>query len=251
MESGLYAACSALIAETHNLDILANNLANVNTTGYKKESQFFQALTAANGGAALGPLNAAVNQFGVLAGQQLNFHQGSFQNTGNPLDLALQGPGFLTVQTQAGLAYTRAGDLRIGAKGELLTAQGDPVLGEQDKGKLGPIYLPSGTISVSANGTISVNGALAAKLHLVEFSSDAPVKPLGDAYFTTPAANVHKATQSSVAAGVLENSNVNAIQAETNLITLQRHFDFLERAVQIFNQDFDQPAATALPIVTP
>ncbi|MGH9484440.1 MAG: flagellar hook-basal body protein [Terriglobales bacterium] len=249
MESGIYAACSALIARMHQLDILANNLANANTTGYLQENQFYKALNAASGNQPQGALNNAVNDFGVLSGQQLNFATGAYQNTGNPLDVAIQGPGFLTVQTKAGLAYTRAGDMRIGAKGELLSSQGDAVLGEQPKGKLAPIFLPSGKIAISANGTISVDGALAAKLHLVEFTADAQVKPLGNAYFTTPAANVHTATQSSLSAGELESSNVNPIEAETNLISLQRHFDMLERALQIFNTDFDQPATTELPMV--
>ncbi|MGH9488538.1 MAG: flagellar hook-basal body protein [Terriglobales bacterium] len=249
MESGIYAACSALIARMHQLDILANNLANANTTGYKQESQFFQALTAASGSQPLGALNQAVNQFGVLSGQQLNLTPGSDQITGNPLDVAIQGQGFLTVQTPAGVAYTRDGNLRIGAKGELLSSQGDPILGEQPKGKLAPIYLPSGKISISANGTIAVNGATAAKLHLAEFTSPAQIKPLGDTYLTAPAADVRTATDSSVTGGELETSNVNPIQAETNLITLQRHFDLLERALQIYQQDFNQPATTELPLV--
>ncbi|MGH9467395.1 MAG: flagellar hook-basal body protein [Terriglobales bacterium] len=249
MESGVYAACSALIARMHQLDVLANNLANANTTGYMGESQFYRALTAATGNQPLGALNQAVNQFGVLSGQQLNFNPGTYQNTGNPLDVAIQGPGFLTVQTPAGLAYTRAGNLRIGEKGELLSSQGDPILGQDAKGKLAPISLPSGKIAISSNGTISVDGALAGTLHLVEFTSQAQVTPLGNAYFTTPGANVQTATHSSVSAGELENSNVNPIQAETDLITLQRHFDMLERALQIFNTDFNEPATTELPQV--
>lgn len=249
MESGIYAACSAMIARLHQLDILANNLANANTTGYKGESQFFQALQAANGTTPTGALNAAVNDFGVLGGQQLNFQSGSFQNTGNPLDVALQGPGFLEVKTKAGVAFTRAGNLQVGPKGLLLSSQGDPVLGEGPKGKLEPITLPSGKVSISSNGTISVDGNLAGKLHLVEFTSKAQVTPLGDTYFTTPAANAHTATGTTVSGGELENSNVNPIQAETDLISLQRHFDMLERALQIFNQEFNTPATTELPVV--
>jgi flagellar basal-body rod protein FlgF/flagellar basal-body rod protein FlgG len=247
MESGIYAACSALVARTHELDILANNLANVDTTGYKGESQFYQALTAASGNQPLGALNTAVNRFGVLSGQALNLNAGALQNTGNPLDVAIQGPGFLEVKTSAGYAYTRAGNLQVGAKGELLSAQGDPVMGADAKGKPVPIFVPSGKVAIAGNGTISVDGALVGKLKLVEFAPNAAIKPLGNAYFTVPAAQVHAAVKSAVAAGSLENSNVNPIQAETDLISLQRHFDFLEKAIQIFNNDFDQAAATELP----
>ncbi|MGH9478422.1 MAG: flagellar hook-basal body protein, partial [Terriglobales bacterium] len=191
MESGIYAACSALIARSHALDVLANNLANVNTTGYKGESQFYQALTAASGNQPLGALNTAINRFGVLGGQALDLAQGAIQPTGNPLDVAIQGPGFLTVQAKAGVVYTRAGSLQIGAKGVLETAQGDPVLGDLPKGKLGPITVPSGKVSISSDGTLSVNGALVAKLHLTEFTPSTPLTPLGDAYVSAPAGAAH------------------------------------------------------------
>lgn len=249
MESGIYAACSALIARSHALDVLANNLANVDTSGYKGESQFYQALNAASANPASGALDNAINRFGVLGGQALNLAPGAVQPTGNPLDVAIQGPGFLTVQAKAGVVYTRAGGLQIGADGVLETAQGDPVLGDLGKGKLGPIKLPSGAPSVSSDGTISVNGALVAKLHLTEFNPSTPLTPLGDAYVSAPAADAHPATRSSLLSGNLESSNVNAIQAETDLITLQRHFDYLEQAIKIFNTDFDEPATGELPIV--
>ncbi|HUX65975.1 MAG TPA: flagellar basal-body rod protein FlgF [Terriglobales bacterium] len=249
MESGLYAACSALMAHSQALNILANNLANVNTAGYKGESQFYQALTAANGGQPLGALNTAVNQFGVLAGQGLNLSSGAIQTTGNPMDVAIDGPGFLVAKTAAGTAYTRAGNLSEGTNGELLTAQGDPVLGELGKGKIGPITLPSGAVSISTDGTISVDGALVAKLHLVEFKPGTQLQPLGNTYFSAPAGSAHTAVQSSLKPGALESSNVNAVQAETDLISLQRHYDLLEQAIKIFNTDFDQPAAQQLPLL--
>lgn len=247
MESGIYAACSALIARTQALDILANNLANVNTAGYKGETQFYEALNAASANPQQGALDAAVNQFGVLAGQELNFSPGSLQSTGNALDIALQGPGFLQVKTTAGVVYTRSGNLQESSKGVLETSQGDPVLGVDPKGKLGPIVLPSGAPSISSDGTISVNGALAGKISLVEATSNAQLTPIGNAYFAAPATDMHPAHGTSLQSGALESSNVNPIQAETDLITLQRHFDLLERAVKIFNTDFDQAAATELP----
>ncbi|MGH9394518.1 MAG: flagellar hook-basal body protein [Terriglobales bacterium] len=249
MESGIYAACSALMARTQALDILANNLANVNTAGYKGESQFYQALTAADGGQPLGALNTAVNQFGVLAGQELNLSPGSIQTTGNPLDVALQGPGYLQVKTASGIVFTRSGNLQEGAKGELQTSQGDPVLGVDAKGKLGPIVLPSGTPTISPDGTISVHGALAGKISLVEMKPGAQLTPLGNAYLSAAAGSARPAKGTSLQSGALESSNVNPIQAETDLIALQRHFDLLERAIRIFNTDFDQSAATELPRV--
>lgn len=248
MDSGIYAACSALIARTQALDVMANNLANVNTTGYKGESQFYQALNAASN-PSLGALNSAVNQFGILAGQGLNLDPGSVNTTGNPLDVAIQGPGFLAVKTATGVVYTRAGNLKVSPAGQLVTAEGDPVLGGTDK-QLKPITLPSGAATISTDGTISVDGSLAGKLQLQEFAPGTPLTPLGDSYFSAPAGSAHAATSSSLIPGALESSNVNAIGAEADLITLQRHFDLLERALKIFNTDFDQAATTDLPRVS-
>ncbi|HEY7839537.1 MAG TPA: flagellar hook basal-body protein [Terriglobales bacterium] len=254
MGSGLYAACSALMARSQALDILSNNLANVNTTGYKGESQFYQALDAATGtgagGAAgsTGALDAAVNQYGILAGEGLNLSAGAVEKTSNPLDVAIAGPGFLEVQSKAGVVYTRAGNLQIGPMGTLLTADGDPVLGVGAKGAPDkPITVPNGAVSISPDGTLSVDGALVAKLRLVEFPPTARLTPIGDTYFSAPAGAGTPATQSHLDVGALESSNVNAIQAETDLIGLQRHFDLLERALQIINSDFDQAATSELP----
>jgi flagellar basal-body rod protein FlgF len=251
MGSGIYAACSALMARSQALDILSNNLANVNTTGYKGETQFYQALNAAAssvpGG---GALNSAVNQFGILAGQGLNLSAGSVVKTSNPLDVAIEGPGFLEVQTAAGLAYTRAGNLQVSPTGTLMTSDGDPVLGVGTGNTLNgdkPISVPSGTVSISSDGTLSVNGALVAKLRLVEFPPATRLAPLGNAYFSAPQGAAKPATQSHLDVGALESSNVNAIQAETDLIGLQRHFDLLERAMKIINSDFDQAATSELP----
>lgn len=253
MGSGIYAACSALMARAQALDILSNNLANVNTTGYKGESQFYQALNAAAAGPGQGALNAAVNQFGILAGEGLNLSAGAIEKTGNPTDVALQGPGFLEVQGRAGRVYTRAGNLQIGANGTLLTADGDPVLGVNPTPNLAadkPIVVPSGTVAISSDGTVSVDGALVGKIRLVEFPQGTALTPMGNAYFAAPAGRARAATSTSIASGALESSNVNAIQSETDLIGLQRHFDLLEKAMKIINTDFDQTASVDLPRIS-
>ena len=94
MDSGLYAACAGLRARTQALDLVANNLANINTSGYRgQEASFRSLLMGARGGPA-NPLNRAINDFNVLGGSQLDLHPGSMETTGNPLDVALEGDGF-------------------------------------------------------------------------------------------------------------------------------------------------------------
>src|SRR5579863_9851567 len=145
MESGYYAALTGLVSKFDALDVAANNLANVGTTGYKQQEDFYRTLTATMGNPNLGPLNLAVNNYGVLGGATTDLQSGPIQMTGNPLDIALQGKGFLVVKTATGDRYTRDGSLRVDAKGILTTQQGDPVMGliPKPKGKPGegPITL--------------------------------------------------------------------------------------------------------------
>ena len=160
MDSGYYAACAGLVAKMQALDLAANNLANVSTTGFRGQNATFQSVMAGvRARAANG--TQLINEFGVLNGPSLNSAQGNLESTGNPLDIAIAGPGFFAVQTGDGVRYTRNGSFRLSASGQLLSSSGDPVLGDQ-----GPIQLANGSLTVSGDGTISINGALAGKLRV-------------------------------------------------------------------------------------
>ena len=139
MDSGFYAACTGLLAETDALELTANNMANLSTTGYKGQLEFYRSFEASMGNRRLSPLNQAVNDYGVLGGAAVDLKTGEFQKTGNDLDLAMQGSGFFVVNTPAGIRYTRNGSFHTDAAGNLLTATGDQVMGEQ-----GPVQLPRG-----------------------------------------------------------------------------------------------------------
>ena len=113
MDSGYYAACAGLVSRMEALDMLANNLANTNTDGYKSQRQFYSALDASIAGAtpspSLTPLNQAMNRYGVVGGQWLDLQEGSLVPTGNKLYLATQGPGFFALRNEAGSRHTSAG----------------------------------------------------------------------------------------------------------------------------------------------
>src|SRR5438132_1410204 len=130
-----------------------------------------------------GGWNRLVNEFAVLDGARLDMAQGNLEHTGNPLDLALEGPGFFAVQTKAGTLYTRNGTFRISASRQLVTSAGDPVLGDS-----GPINLPGGDISISPDGTISVGGGVAGKLRVVSFDAKTQLIAAGGSYYSAPAA---------------------------------------------------------------
>ena len=154
MNSGYYAACTALMARTEALETIANNLANVSTAGFRASHNVFSSLLATTGNSPLSVLNQDANDYGVLSGTQLDTSQGALVKTNNDLDLAMEGPGYFAVQTAAGPVYTRGGNFRVSPVGQLITAAGDPVMGDNNR----PITIIGAPVSISADGTISSNG---------------------------------------------------------------------------------------------
>jgi flagellar basal-body rod protein FlgF len=240
MNSGYYAACAGLVARSEALDVAANNLSNMNTTGFRGQTELFRSMIANSQDAPMNSLNEAINDYGVIGGTYTNPTSGHLERTDNPLDLGLEGPGYFAVQTQAGVEYTRNGNFQVDKSGTLITADGNPVLGQQ-----GPIKLPSGPVSVSDDGTISVSGAVAGNLRLVEIDPRA-LTPQGNTYFQAPAASVTPAAATHVRQGMLEGSNVEPVSATVGLIALQRHADLLQRTLKIFSSDFDSTAVQQL-----
>ena len=241
MNSGYYAAFTGLMARMQALDVVANNLANVSTTGFRGQREFYRAVTGAQREELLSPLNRAINDYGVLGGLGINEKQGSLQSTGNNLDLAVNGTAFFVVQTPRGIRYTRDGAFQENAAGQLVTKDGDTVLGPN-----GPIQLPQGAVSVATDGTISVANAVADQLRLAEFAPNTDLTPEGESDFIAPAAAEQPAANSTVNSGMLEASNVNAVQETVNLMILQRHSELLEHTLSIFLDDFNRTAVTDL-----
>src|SRR5258708_6755028 len=244
MDSGYYAACAGLAAQTQALELVANNLANLGTAGYRGQQATFRSLVAGAGMVQWNPLNAAVNDFGVLGGSRVDLTPGSLAPTGNPLDMGVAGPGFLVVQSAKGTAYTRNGGFHTTTAGRLMTAQGDAVLGEQ-----GPITLPQGAVAVSADGTISVDGAAVAKLRVAEFAPSTSLRALGNALYAAPEGSELPPASSSLRQGVLENSNVSPVEGVVQLISIQRNAEMLQRALTLFDSQFNQIAVQDLPKV--
>jgi flagellar basal-body rod protein FlgF len=244
MDSGYYAACAGFAAQTQALELVANNLANLGTAGYRGQEATFRSLLAGGGTVAWNPLNAAVNNFGVLGGSRIDRASGSLAATGNPLDLAVAGNGFFVVQSAQGDIYTRNGSFHATPAGQLVTGQGDAVLGEQ-----GPIILPQGTVAVSSDGTVSVDGAVVAKLRVAEFSPDTSLRAVGNATYAAPAGSELSAASSSIRQGMLEDSNVSPVEGVVQLISIQRNAEMMQRALTVFDSQFNQTAVQDLPRV--
>ena len=242
MDSGYYAACAGLSARMKSLELMANNLANLNTTGYRAQDATFRSLVSGSGRVTGNPLNQAINDYGLLSGSRLDLSPGNLETTGNSLDLGLEGPGFFLVQRSNESLYTRNGSFAVSPKGQLVTAQGDLVLGEQ-----GPIAVPSGAITISGDGTLSVNGAVAGKLRLVDFSPDTNLQAVGSSYYKAPDSANAIPSAASIRQGSLESSNVGAVTAAVGLIAIQRHAEMLQNAMNTFYTEFNRIAADDLP----
>jgi flagellar basal-body rod protein FlgF len=244
MDSGYYAACAGMAAQTQALELVAHNLANITTTGYRGQQSTFRSLLTGNGEVGMNPLNAAMNDFGVLSGSQLDLSAGSLATTGNPLDVAIAGKGFFSVQSGDDVLYTRDGGFHLNAAGQLITSQGNAVLGQT-----GPVILPNGNVTISSDGTISVNGNVVDKLRLAEFALATALTAVGNATYSAPPNSALVAVESTVDQGMLEGSNVSSTAAVVQLITVQRNAEMMGRALSAIDGQLNQTAVQDLPKV--
>ncbi len=246
MDSGFYAACAGLRAQSQALEVAAHNLANLNTAGFRGQQTTFQSLMAVSGSTVPNVLNSATNNFGVLEGTHLDMTAGNLETTGNPLDVAIERGGFFVIQTAGGTRYTRNGSFQVSSSGVLVTAAGDPVLGDPALGAKGVINVPVGPVSIAPDGTLSVNGAVAGSIQLVEFAPGTKLTSEGGSLIAAPAGSAKPAQQSMLKEGALESSNVNPISSVVMLIGVQRQAEMLQRAMSLFDTEFNHIASTDL-----
>jgi flagellar basal-body rod protein FlgF/flagellar basal-body rod protein FlgG len=245
MDSGYYAAMTGLVARTQAVDTAAANLANAQTPGYRAEREFFRSVL-------LGPdaydsqLGKTVNNYGLLGGDQLNMSQGSLQQTGNPLDLGIEGQGFFMVQTPNGPRFTRDGSFHRTPNGLLVTGAGEPVL--SSIGQLIPV--PPGEVSVGADGALSVAGGVVATVGVYTFPSGTQMTPEGTNHYVAPEGGAPVlAKGAAVHQGTLETANQDTIQGTLDLIVMQRQAEMMQRALTVFHTEFNKTASEDLPRV--
>jgi flagellar basal-body rod protein FlgF/flagellar basal-body rod protein FlgG len=245
MDSGYYAAMTGLVARTQALDIAATNLANASTPGYRSEQEFFRS-------ALLGPdaqdsqLGQTVNNFGLLGGDRLNLGQGAIQQTGNPLDLAIEGEGFFMVQSPNGPRYTRDGGFHRTPAGQLVTEAGDPVL--SSTGKIIP--LPPGQVTVGVDGTVSVAGGVVATVGVYTFPKGVQLTPEGVNLYLAPEGVVPVVSKkAAIHQGSIEGANQGVIPGTLNLMLIQREAEMMQKALTVFHTEFNKIATEDLPRV--
>jgi flagellar basal-body rod protein FlgF len=241
MDSGYYSLLSGLLARSQELDASANNSANTSTKGFRAETTFFRdTILGPNAGDS--QLNRALNDYGVVGGDYVKLGQGQLTPTGNPLDVALQGPGFFAVQTTAGVRYTRAGNFTRGTDGSLRTPKNQVVLGRNGA----PIVVPPGQVDIAFDGTVSVAGGVAGQLEVVDFPKGTPLAPEGATLFRAPAQTAVPATDTEVHQGSLEGANIDAVTSSVNMTLVSRQAEMMQKALSIFYGDLDKTATEDL-----
>lgn len=229
MQNAPLISLSRQIALQRQLDVVANNLANINTAGFRAERILFtQYLMPAASGDHM-PKGSQSISYAQDWGTIQDVRPGAFQQSGNPLDVALDGPGFLTIQTPAGPRYTRNGTLHIDAQGTLVTSNGYPVLSQS-----GPVtFQPSETdITFGKDGSISSSAGTKGLLQVTEFPDVQRLTRQGETMFADPANTGIPATQTAVRQGMIEKSNVSGVTEMSNMIRVNRAYQLMSQILQ-------------------
>ena len=284
MNYGLYSAFLGMRARQRTLETIANNIANASTSGFKRDSLFHHSIEKAEAailraqqtGVQLTPQEAAqaaqaqsalgatgtptasdslfaeadspdsiARVFGILSGGVTDFAPGVMRETGRPLDVALDGEGFLVVQTPRGERYTRAGALTVDAAGQLVTQRGELVVSDR-----GPITIRQGKgdLGIGADGSVSVDGQPVGKLKVVRFNDTrAALTKEGDSLFmATGKEPPQDANSTRVVQGVLELSNVNAVTEMATMMHNSREFDSLQRSITMMMNDIGRKISSEI-----
>ncbi len=232
MSSGIYLATAGAVAQSNALDATANNIANATTTGFQADRiTFREALSGAKS-----PDTSLVS----AGTKRVDTQYGALAQTGNPLDLAIEGDGMFAVDTPNGPRFTRAGNFRLDTEGTLVTVDGFKVRGEG-----GPIRIPPDTkvIDVGSDGSVNADGESIGKLELVKYKYN-QLKREGGTLFS--ASGQPDATEPPlVRSGMLESSNVNVVRGVVDLVKVSRTYESLMRVIQGYH-DVESRAARDL-----
>lgn len=219
-------AASGMRARMESLDLLANNVANASTGGYKADREFYSLYIAPE---STGADSSDPATMPVIERHWTDLSQGVLQSTGNPLDVALSGKGFFSVSSPSGPLYTRNGNFHLAADGKLVTSEGYAV---QSAGST-PLTLPSGqNIEISSDGTVTQAGNVIGQLAIVDFTSSAGISKQGNNYFRVSGAPPSPAG-ATVEQGKLEASNSGTADAAVRLVGIMRQFEMLQKAVAL------------------
>lgn len=242
MIRGLYTSASGMMAEMVRNDVTANNLANINTTGYKKDTAVFKSfpemlMQRVNDQKKTDPqpaVNIGTLGTGAIVDEIITSHeQGALRETSNKFDLAIDGEGYFTVQNQKGTFYTRNGAFTVDGQGFLVNSQGDYVLGQA-----GPVKIGNSTdVVIDGAGKVKVDGNQVAALRIVPIANRTSLTKVGDSLFT--GGQVGGAV-GQVKQKFLEASNVNPVTEMVNMITISRAYEANQKVITAHDQTLSE-----------
>lgn len=240
MSGSIYMAATGALAYEKQLQILSNNLANVNTAGFKKDRGRFREFSlsdaADNRNLPLQPGGPQAPEYWMEYSTYTDFSAGALRKTGRPFDLALSGHGFFCVQTPDGVMYTRRGDFTVSADETLVSQEGFPVLGKSGEIRL-KLEKPSGDrreFSISEDGTVTVDGSEVDRLRIVDFTQSHALEKAGHNYYRAlkPRALEELDEGLMVSQGYLELSNVDTIRMMTEMIEVLRGYESYQKVMR-------------------
>ena len=219
MESTAYVALSRQMVLGRQMEVIAHNVANMTASGFRAEAMLLEPVPVDAGG---GQRLAFVQDVGMIR----DLAPGPVTTTGNPLDLAIEGEGYFTIQTADGVRYGRSGQFRLNELGELATADGDLVL--DDGGAPLAVPLDAGEITIAADGTLSTAAGVAGRLELVTFADEQRLRKVGGGLYRTDQAPL-PASDARLVQGALEGSNVHPIVEMTQMMATLRAYQGTQR----------------------
>ena len=243
MNSGMYSALSGNLAAMNRLDVISNNLANVNTPGFKKDKMSFEGLLAGSVNPPAVPQGMTADPVLQKGNIYTDYSAGPTSQSENPLDLALDGDGFFAVTTPEGVAYTRQGNFRSSVDGTLVTVDGYPVQGVGGAA----IRIQGSRIEIDSVGGVTVDGTPAGAISVVDFEKPYALTKIGNSLFVPvdPQAVPPLAGNARIRQGHIEGSNVESVSEMVQLIETNRYFEACSKVIKGF-EDMSIRAATDL-----
>ncbi len=253
MLNGIYTPMSGALAQEKVMDIIANNLANINTVGYKSENVTFKVLEPEPQKYYKDPLPPAnykidFEKLMPLRGNEINYvevsgvdrdlSQGPAQKTDNPLDLMIEGKGYFSVNTPDGMRYSRDGSLSLNEDGLVSDKFGNPILGEKG------VILARDGFQVNARGEVLLDGKIADRIKLVTFADDHKLEKVGNNHYFWSGSDdqIKPAEESRIKQGFLEGSNVNPIKNLTSMIIAHRSYEAYQKSIKNMDSMMEKSA---------
>lgn len=242
MNRSLYTSAVGMMTQMNNMQVITNNIANVDTTGYKSDTSVVQSFSEELFKRLDDPTESLVSQLdSSIGGMSLgnfvteistNFTNGAFKETGGTYDLALEGSGFFCLEVTDNYGntsekYTRDGSFTANANGELVTKEGNYVLGQN-----GVITIPNGNVTISENGYIYSNGEFVDVIKMVDFENKETLRKTADNIYETIAESVEEPATCTILQRHLEASNVNIVTEMVKMISVSRIYEMGSKLVE-------------------